>query len=111
MSNSVERVNEAVLQNLPNNGGKPERRAVLELNQELRKDRFGGLPEDLGYVALNIPVDDMRVIQLRYPDTASLDPQIQHRAWLKFIASPESAPYKVRRNDGKRTPAPRILVR
>jgi hypothetical protein len=104
MDEQQRRINERVLRELPNNGGKAERRAVLESNAQLRKEgTLRGLPgEQWGYVALSIPVDDMRVIQLRYPDVCSLDPQIQHAAWQKFIRSPESEPYKVRKNDGKR---------
>jgi hypothetical protein len=83
-------------------GGDPGRREVLELNQTLRGEQCGGLPDDLGYVALNIPVFDMRALQMRFPDLASLDADIQHRAWLKFLASPESAPYKLRKRDGKK---------
>lgn len=103
MDERTRRINEHVLQTLPNRGGDPNRPKILTLNQELRKlDRVGGVPEDWGYVALNIPVPDMRVLQVRYPDLASLDHEIQLKAWKKFIASPESAPYKLRRNDGKR---------
>src|SRR5262245_15776007 len=95
-------VSRAALANLPDRGGKPERRAILTLNQEIRKlDHFGGVPGDWGYVALNIPVDDKRVLQLRFPDLISPDPETKRVAWLKFIRDPASAPYKVRRNDGK----------
>jgi hypothetical protein len=103
MDERTRRINEHVLQTLPNRGGNPDRPKILTLNEELRKlDRLEGVPEDWGYVALNIPVPDMRVLQVRYPDLASPDHEIQLRAWKKFIASPESAPYKLRRNDGKR---------
>jgi hypothetical protein len=82
------------------------RTPVLELNQKLRNERLtGGVAApggDIGYVALNIPVGDMRVLQIRFPDLMSLDAEIQHKAWQKFIASPASAPYKLRRNDGKK---------
>jgi hypothetical protein len=103
MDERTRRINEHVLQTLPNVGGNPERRRVLALNEELRKlDRLDGVPDDWGYVALNIPVGDMRVLQVRYPELASLDYETQFRAWKKFLASPESAPYKLRRNDGKK---------
>lgn len=87
---------------ITDNGGDPERKRVLELNEALRKDSdLGGVPGDWGYVALNIPPLDHAVLMLRYPDLASPDPEIVHKALMKFMASPESEPYKVRRNDGK----------
>jgi len=98
----AKRLNEYALQLLPNRGGDPDRPKILELNRQMRKlDHVGGVPEDWGYVALNIPEPDMRVLQLRYPDLKSLDYQIQFKAWQKFLRSPESEPYKLRRNDGK----------
>jgi hypothetical protein len=99
----LKRLTESQLQNLPNNGGKPQRQRIFNLNKAMQNERrLDGVPGDWGYVALNIPPDDMRVIQLRYPDTASSDAKIQHNAWVKFIASPESEKYKVRKRDGKR---------
>jgi len=98
-----QRLNEVALQRiLRDNGGKQERRDVLSLNEALRKEHVGGVPGDWGYELMNIPVDDMRVLQLRFPDLISLDPQIQHQAWQKFARDPASAPYKIRRRDGKR---------
>lgn len=100
---AVKRFAEHTLQTLPNRGGDPDRPKILELNQAMRKqDQVGGVPDDWGYVALNIPIPDMRALQLRYPDLASIDREIQLKAWKKFIASPESEPYKLRRNDGKK---------
>ena len=98
----IKKINEMVLQNLPNRGGDPDRKNILLTNELMRRGYCGGLPEDLGYVALNIPVPDMRVLQILFPDLASFDSEIQHKAWLKFLTDPRSEPYKIRKNDGKR---------
>ncbi len=94
------------MQQLPRRGrrdGDP-RGEVLELNRKLRNEELSTTTRglDFGYVALQIPVQDMRVLQILFPDLASLDPDIQHRAWQKFMADPRSAPYKIRKNDGRR---------
>jgi hypothetical protein len=114
MDETTRRINEHILRNLPDRGGNPERRRVLELNQDLRKDSaLKGLPgDDWGYVALNIPVEDHAVLMIRFPDMASPDAEIAHRAVMKFLASPESEPYRVRRNDGKKgLPRRGVIVR
>jgi hypothetical protein len=91
---------------LPDLGGSPVRRAVLELNKELRKERCNGdLGMGMGYLALNIPEQDYRVLMVRFPDLQSCDAEIKHKAWQKFLRDPRSEPYKVRRNDGKRVRA------
>lgn len=100
---TAQRLNEMALQSLPRRGGDPDRPKILELNRQMRKlDHVAGVPDDWGYVALNIPEPDMRVLQLRFPDLASLDYEIQFKAWKKFMTLPESEPYKLRRNDGKK---------
>jgi len=112
MDDRARRIKEHILQNLPRRGGDSDRPRILEANREIRKDGLGGLPgAGWGHVALNIPIPDMRVLQLRFPELASIDPETQHRAWQKFIRSPESELYKVRRNDGKRRAVDRVLVR
>lgn len=64
-----------------------------------------------GYLALQIPRQDLAVIRLRYPDLRSPDREIRNRAMAKFMASPESAPYRVDAGIGKRRPNSRIIVR
>lgn len=96
----LRRLREVTLSNLPNRGGDADRPRILTLNQAKRNgERVNTVP--FGRVVLNIPIPDMQVINLRYPDTASPDNEIRARAWDKFLASPESEPYRVSRTDGK----------
>jgi hypothetical protein len=104
-------LNERALATIEDRGGHPSRQAALQANAEMRKGRVGGVPDDWGYVALNVPVSDMRILQVRFPELASPNADVQHRAWQRFIRSPESAPYKVRRNDGRRMPVDGIIVK
>ena len=78
--------------------GNAERAAGLKRNQLLREDRLPK-PMHLGFggVALSIPPLDYEVIKIMYPDVTSKDYEIRHRAWLAFIRSPESEPYRVHR--------------
>lgn len=48
-------------------------------------------------VELSIPELDYYVLQHRFPDLKSKDPEIRRRAWLKFAKSPESEPYRLYR--------------
>jgi len=94
------RLSEAALANLPNRGGNPERPRILTLNQAKRRGERVNTTA-FGRVVLNIPIVDMQAINLRYPDTAAPDAEVRTRAWDKFLASPESEPYRVSRTDGK----------
>ncbi len=71
------------------------RQAILERNQRLQNER---VLRDLsfGRMALSIPELDYAHLVRKYPDLASPDGEIKQRAWAKFCASSESAPYKVR---------------
>lgn len=95
------RLRSFTLEHLPNRGGDQDRPRILALNQAKRAgERVNTVP--FGRVVMNIPIPDMQVINLRYPDTASPDAEIRRRAWDRFLASPESEPYRVSRTDGKR---------
>ena len=71
------------------------RQARLEANKRMQNERP---TRDLswGRWALSIPQLDHYYLCKKYPDLASPDKQIRERALAKFMASPESAPYKVR---------------
>ncbi len=74
----------------------PSRPLILDTAAELRK--AGGAPDrpGLGRWALSVPFEDWVRLREKYPDLASQDAQIKSRAWLAFIASDESKPFKVR---------------
>lgn len=75
----------------------PERKMILEHVQQRRND--GNVPdksEALGRPALTIPEMDYWELIKKYPD---LDPQngdtdTQTKAWLKFMRSTASIPYR-----------------
>ena len=81
-----------------------ERKRVLELNQSMRdaQEQMGHL--DMGTLVLSIPELDYAILIRRFPELNAPDAETQKRAWEKFLRDPRSAPYRVRRNDGK-TPA------
>jgi len=73
----------------------PGRNALLGGIQTLRQDRLAkgfrwGRPE------LEIPAIDLHFLTKANPDLASRDATTKTKAWKKFIASPESLPYRVR---------------
>jgi len=72
------------------------RSAILERNQELRRNP--GALQDLsfGRLALSIPELDYWHLRKKYPDMFEGDAETRQRALARFCASPESAPYKVR---------------
>jgi hypothetical protein len=45
---------------------------------------------------LSIPFEDYLALQVKYPELASPDGQIKTRAYKRFMASPESKPYRLR---------------
>lgn len=44
--------------------------------------------------ALTIPEDDLAILVARYPELGSKDREIKHKAWRRFMLSPESEPYR-----------------
>ena len=79
-------------------GGNADRRHILEGVKRIREG-VDDKPRNFGFggVELVIPELDMAVIKRRFPETNSPDAGIRHRAWLKFLNSPESEPYRVHR--------------
>jgi hypothetical protein len=70
---------------------------ILETNHELRKcDEPIPDREGLGRWALSIPLLKWVELRRKYPDLASKDPQIRSRAYLHFMRTAESIPYRVR---------------
>jgi hypothetical protein len=51
---------------------------------------------DWGRAELEIPIIQLDNLKRRYPELASPDAETKTRAWKRFAASPESAPYRVR---------------
>lgn len=89
-------------------GKNPIRQGILNALERRRAD--GARPAVItaeggrswGYLALQIPRQDWAVIRARYPDLCSPDRETRNRAMAKFIASPESAPYRPDASIGKR---------
>jgi hypothetical protein len=73
-----------------------ERPLILDTVQRVRLS--GGVDdrEGLGRWALSIPFEDWIALREKYPELASNDPKIKSRAYLRFMRSPESLPYKMR---------------
>ena len=71
------------------------RQARLEMNKRMEIERP---TRDLEWArwALSIPQLDHYYLCKTYPDLASPDKHTREKALAKFMASPESAPYKVR---------------
>lgn len=95
------RVNDAVLNDVPDTGNNLRRR-ILTLNQRARNSR-----EQMGHfestsLVLQIPELDYAVLLHRFPELNSPDPTENKNAWDKFLCAPESEPYRVRAHDGKR---------
>ncbi len=67
---------------------------TLENNAQLRKDP---LPDgELGRWALSMNELDRMLIATWFPDIDSLDGELRHKAWRKFMADSRSQPYRVR---------------
>jgi hypothetical protein len=74
----------------------PTRGLILDTAEKLRQ--IGGIADrpGLGRWALSVPFEDWLRLRAKYPDLAATDQRVKSRAWLKFISSPEAAPFKVR---------------
>lgn len=72
------------------------RQAILERNKQLRINPGAQRDLTFGRLALSIPELDHHYLIKKYPDLAAPDKEVRQRALAKFMASSESAPYKVR---------------
>jgi hypothetical protein len=72
----------------------PSRELILQHNAHARA---AGGPSDLsfGRLQLRIPLEDLAQLYLLNPELNSPDAQIMTQAWRRFVASPESLPYRV----------------
>lgn len=84
-----------------NDRGAPLRSQILELNQTLREaqQQMGHL--DIGSCVMRIPEFDFYLLLRRFPDLNSTDPTENANAWEKFLRSPYSDEYRIRKHDGK----------
>jgi hypothetical protein len=73
--------------------------AILEGNKAVRQDRLGR-SMGWGEPMLRIPELKLHDFKVKYPDLAHPDGQIRSRAWKRFAASPEAAPYRLRERSG-----------
>ncbi len=98
---------------LTDNGGDPTRRAVLELNAELRKVRgtFAAPDQDSGHLAFLIPRLDYYFFTSKYPDLAASDPLIAGRAWCRFLNTDEGAKYKVNPTEGRTARRTGVIIK
>ena len=71
------------------------REARLEANKRMQNEQPTKQLEWARW-ALSIPQLDHYYLMKKYPDMASPDKHTREKALAKFMASPESAPYKVR---------------
>jgi len=64
--------------------------------EKLRNERvIRDDPEGLGRWALSFPKTHIPRLAARWPDLFSPDPATLYRATVRFLDSPESAPYRV----------------
>ena len=73
----------------------PGRVSILEGNKRIRNQAKLRKLESMQW-ALRIPEIDFHQLLLANPDLDSPDGEIKRLAWVKFIQSAESMPYKVR---------------
>lgn len=93
-----------------------ERKQILNFLEARRREGIRpAVLEDqgdtFGYAALAIPELDYAVLVVRFPDLASKDAEISHRAWKDFARSDASLAYRVDASIGKRQHADGIIIR
>lgn len=73
----------------------PNRRAILE-QVKTRRDNPGSVRDfpGLGRPAMTIPMLDLHRLFRIYPDLRCPDAEIKTKAWMKFMNSSESEPYR-----------------
>lgn len=71
-------------------------------NQQIRARR-DARKMDWGWPVMRIPLLDLELLKQRNPELASLDGATKRRAWLRFLRSPESLPYRVQPKTGGAT--------
>jgi hypothetical protein len=69
-------------------------KAIVDDNREIVGDG-GSRSTSFGRVELRIPFRERKLLSLKYPELDSTDWETQLRAWKRFIASPESKPFRV----------------
>lgn len=71
-----------------------DRKLILDNNAKLRQGEGVRRLED-GEVTFRIPTEDMKVLQVLYPELISKDHSIRLAAWKKFRSSPVAEKYLV----------------
>lgn len=84
----------------------PGRRAILEDNQRLRNEPEAIRNLSFAGPILNIPEPDLYALWRKYPDLNSRDKMTKRNAWLKFLGSSESDPYRIRERKRARANTP-----
>lgn len=75
-----------------------DRIAILQDVQGMRNAGVVQDREGLGRWALTIPNVDYSALVEKYPELQAPDNDVRQHAWRLFLASDESAPYRVREN-------------
>ncbi len=76
----------------------PGRRAVMEETAKIRSEGIVQDRELFGRWCLTIPYEDHERLKrsVKWRELGSIDNATRHRAWRRFLQSPDSAPYRVR---------------
>jgi hypothetical protein len=74
----------------------PDRAAILESVKTMRQEAATKDAPGFGRWALSIPFEDWISLREKYPELASPDAKIKSRAYLRFMRSAESLPFRVR---------------
>jgi len=72
-----------------------ERKLILDNNAVLRQQIAKPTALEDGEVTFRIPTDDMKVLQVIYPELISKDHSIRLAAWKKFRSEPAAQKYLV----------------
>jgi hypothetical protein len=77
----------------------PGWKGLLDGVQTIRDNRLTR-PMQWGVAELEIPVGMLHFLKKKYPELGSPDAQIKTRAWKRFLASPQSKPFRTRGRGG-----------
>lgn len=80
----------------------PGRFAILDDNQRLRNEPEAMQNLSFAGLALQIPEPDLYALWRKYPDLNSKHTHTRRNAWIRFMGSSESDPYRVRQRNRKR---------